>query len=79
MLCPDVDPVHVAATLYIFILYVVLIIMAQEEEEAMDYVTKLASVLPIYKPEHVLVAEFLHEQYDPALVGGWLVAEVVGG
>ncbi len=34
----------------------------------MEYVTKLASVLHLYRPEHLLCAEYLHEQYDPELV-----------
>lgn len=40
----------------------------QEEEEAMDMVTRVASSMQFYPPQHVLAAEYLHEKYDPKLV-----------
>ncbi len=40
----------------------------QEDEEAIDACTRLAGLLHLHQPQHVLAAEYLHEQYDPKLV-----------
>ncbi|CAD7699759.1 unnamed protein product [Ostreobium quekettii] len=39
-----------------------------EEEDAASYVTKLATGLFIYEPQHVLVASRLYDDWDPGLV-----------
>ncbi|QDZ23491.1 insulinase-like metalloprotease [Chloropicon primus] len=39
-----------------------------EEEEAMDYVQELAVNLRLYKTEHVLEGDYLHDRWDPELV-----------
>ncbi|GAB4823775.1 hypothetical protein N2152v2_010821 [Parachlorella kessleri] len=39
----------------------------QEEEDASDYVTQLATDLHIYPPHHVLLGPYLHQEFDPAL------------
>ena len=40
----------------------------QEEEDASDYVTQLATDLHIYPPHHVLLGPYLHQEFDPDLV-----------
>ena len=42
----------------------------QEEEEAMDYVTRLAAGMHLVEPRHVLCADHVMEDWDPELVGG---------
>lgn len=44
----------------------------QEEEDAMEVATRLASTMHLHAPEHVLVAETLHETWDPVLVSPML-------
>eukprot|EP00798_Chlamydomonas_sp_ICE-L_P021127 gene21127-28014_t len=39
-----------------------------EEDEAMDYVTNLSATMHLHKPEHLLVADYLHTEWDPALI-----------
>jgi len=34
----------------------------------MDMCTRLAAVMHLFPPEHIMVAEYLHQQYDPQLV-----------
>lgn len=41
----------------------------QEEEDASDYVTQLSTDLHMYPPQHVLVGPYLHQHFDPELVG----------
>jgi nardilysin len=43
--------------------------LLQEEEDGMDMCTRLAAVLHLFPPEHVIVSEYLHQHYDPQLVG----------
>lgn len=40
----------------------------QEEEESSDYVSRLAAGMHLVKPEHVLVADYLHEEWQPDMV-----------
>jgi nardilysin len=40
----------------------------QEEEDAMDFVTKLSSNMHLVSPKHALNSEFVHEEWDPALI-----------
>ena len=40
----------------------------QEEEEAMDYATRLAAGMHLVAPHHVLCAEHIMEEWDPQLV-----------
>jgi secreted Zn-dependent insulinase-like peptidase len=42
----------------------------QEEGDAMDCVTQLAQSMHMCAPEHILVQEYLHEEWDPAQVSG---------
>lgn len=39
-----------------------------EEEDAMDYVTSVAGSLLFVRPEHVLLTDYLYEQWKPGLV-----------
>ena len=41
----------------------------QEEEDAMDYVTRLAAGMHLVDPRHVLCSEHVMEEWDPELVG----------
>lgn len=45
----------------------------QEEEDAADYVTQLATDLHIYPPEHVLIGPYHHDDFD-----GDLINELLG-
>lgn len=40
-----------------------------EEEDACACVTRLATHLMFYPPEHVLVGDYLHDDWDPEMVG----------
>ena len=40
----------------------------QEEEDAVEYVERLASDMFMYKPPHILNGEFLHDSFDTRLV-----------
>ena len=40
----------------------------QEEEDGLDYATRLAAALPLVEPRHVLVADYLHEAWQPEMV-----------
>ena len=40
----------------------------QEEEDGLDYATRLAAALPLVDPPHVLVADYLHEAWQPERV-----------
>ena len=39
-----------------------------EDEEASEYVSRLAASLPLYAPEHALNGSYLHEEWRPELV-----------
>ena len=39
-----------------------------EEEDACEYVSRLAADMPHYAPEHVLCGPHLYEKWDPSLV-----------
>lgn len=39
-----------------------------EEEDAMDYVTGLASNLLLVQPQHALLSDYLYEDWQPELV-----------
>lgn len=39
-----------------------------EEDDAMDYVTGIASNMMSVRPEHALLAEYLYQDWQPALV-----------
>lgn len=39
-----------------------------EEEDACEYVLRLAADAPYYAPEHLLNGHYLHDQWDPQLV-----------
>ena len=41
----------------------------QEEEDAMDYVTRLAAGMHLVIPHHVLCSDHVMEKWDPELVG----------
>lgn len=49
----------------------------QEEEDAMEVATRLASTMHLHAPEHILVAETLHEDWDPVLVSKQLFVEAL--
>ena len=40
----------------------------QEDEDAMDMVTRVASVMHLYPPRHVLSGEYVHDKWNPSLV-----------
>ncbi|KAF5827025.1 Metalloenzyme, LuxS/M16 peptidase-like protein [Dunaliella salina] len=42
--------------------------MFLEEEDGMDMCTRLAAVLHLFPAEHIMVAEYLHQEYDPQLI-----------
>ena len=39
-----------------------------EEEDAMEYVTNVSSNMLLVQPPHILLSEYLHEDWDPSLV-----------
>lgn len=41
-----------------------------EEDDASDTVSRLAGLMHIREPQHLLVADFLHRDWRPDLVGG---------
>ncbi|KAK9862426.1 hypothetical protein WJX84_001898 [Apatococcus fuscideae] len=45
----------------------------QEEEDAVEYVERLASDMFMYKPPHILNGEFLHDSFDTRLIEELLV------
>jgi hypothetical protein len=42
-----------------------------EEEDASDTVSRIAGLMHTRQPQHLLSGDFLHETWDPALVGRW--------
>lgn len=44
-------------------------LLLQEEEDASEFVSGLASDLFFYAPHDVLAGQYLFEDWDPALVG----------
>ena len=50
----------------------------QEEEDAADFVSGLASDLHHYRAEHVLTGQYLFDDWDPQLVG-WAGGGAGGG
>lgn len=45
-----------------------------EEEDACEYVSRLAADMPHYAPEHALCGAHLYDKWDPSLVGDMLWA-----
>jgi len=43
-----------------------------EEEEACELAARLAGSMHRYAPQHAVAAEWLHEEWDPALVASLL-------
>jgi hypothetical protein len=42
-----------------------------EEEDASDTASRLAGLMHIREPQHLLVADYLHRDWRPELVGAW--------